>query len=75
MNDNYFAVLEPEEVLKCLGNDAVNTSRNITLKKKRTRGTSHVSCHGTALDERNAISIEYNIDHVFGFEKKMQWID
>ena len=72
MNDNYFAVLKPEAVLKCLGDDAVNTSRNITLKKKRTRGTSYVSCHGTALDESNAISIEYNIDNVFGFGKKIQ---
>lgn len=70
MNDSYFAVLKPEEALKCLGNDTVNPNRYIKLKKKRTRGSSYVSCHGTALDESNAILIEYNIDNVFGFEKE-----
>ena len=67
LSDTYFAVLKPDQAIRCLGDDAVNDSRSITLKKRRTKRTSYVSCYGTALDESNAISIEYNIDNVFGF--------
>ena len=63
--DTYFAIINLESALMCIGEDCINAQSRISIK--RMKGSKYVSCYGTALSDENAIQLKYDFDEVFGF--------
>ena len=63
--DTYFAIIDYNDAVKCIGSDEVNKQHRITIK--RQKGSKYVDCYGTAVSADNAIQLKYNFDEFFGF--------
>lgn len=60
LDKSEIAVVDCALAKKCLGNDTVNDSRNIVVRRKKS--SHHFRIHGTALSDKDAIKIGRDIE-------------
>lgn len=66
LKDTCFAVLTYNQAISCLGNDAVNDQRRISVKHKKS--SKNIACYGTGLSDEKPILRLLNFDEYFDFK-------
>lgn len=65
MKNTFFAVIDYDDAVRCLGNDPVNKQRRISVS--HLKKSPKIDVYGTAISDENACQYDYNCDNYFGF--------